>query len=42
VARFDRFVEESLDVLLSRLDETGVERLADHEPKRISFYWGGG
>ncbi|MEU7742126.1 hypothetical protein [Nonomuraea sp. NPDC049158] len=33
--RYDRFVEELLDFLLMRLDETGFARLIAHEPKRM-------
>ncbi|NBE97254.1 hypothetical protein FE391_26150 [Nonomuraea sp. KC401] len=33
--RYDRFVEELLDFLLIRLDETGFAQLVAHEPKRM-------
>ena len=35
VARFERFVEELLDFLLTRLDEAGFEQLVVHEPQRM-------
>ncbi|MEU0808220.1 hypothetical protein [Streptomyces sp. NPDC005970] len=35
MARFERFVEELLDFLLTRLDEAGFERLVAHEPERM-------
>ncbi|GAB3984409.1 hypothetical protein GCM10029978_094020 [Actinoallomurus acanthiterrae] len=36
MARFDRYVEELLDFLLTRLDEPGFDRLLVHEPRRMS------
>ncbi|GAA2070797.1 hypothetical protein [Actinomadura alba] len=44
MARYNRFVEELLDFLLIRLDETGFARLVVHEPKRMSaaYFEGGG
>lgn len=35
VARFEKFVEQLLDFLLTRLDEAGFERLVAHEPRRM-------
>ena len=35
MARFDPYVEELLDFLLTRLDEPGFDRLLAHEPRRI-------
>ncbi|MGY0060637.1 hypothetical protein ACWY4P_29540 [Streptomyces sp. LZ34] len=45
MARFEGFVEELLDFLLTRLDEAGFERLVAHEPKRMGasyIFTGGG
>ncbi|MGI5206052.1 hypothetical protein ACQEU6_31330 [Spirillospora sp. CA-108201] len=36
MARFEQFVEELLDFLLTRLDEVGFERLVAHEPRRMA------
>ncbi|MET9245381.1 hypothetical protein [Nonomuraea sp. NPDC003709] len=35
MARYERFVEELLDFLLMRLDETGFAQLVAHEPRRM-------
>ncbi|MEU7743443.1 hypothetical protein [Nonomuraea sp. NPDC049158] len=45
MARFEPFVEELLDFLLTRLDEAGFERLVVHEPRRMCapyIFSGGG
>ncbi|MFD7505737.1 hypothetical protein [Streptomyces sp. NPDC059850] len=42
--RYDRFVEELLDFLLTRVDEDGLARLVAHEPRRMhaAYFEGGG
>ncbi|MGW2324301.1 hypothetical protein ACWC5C_00890 [Streptomyces sp. NPDC001700] len=44
MARYDRFVEELLAFLLTRIDEDGLVRLVAHEPRRMSapYFEGGG